>query len=782
MIRIQPLLLGLLLGLALPAVTAQAQENLDKRQALRDEILATLPADRNRPVLDRIAPHNERWRQWVARTGELPPDFDAMPSLPLLPDPLVMDEGGANLPVRTAEQWGEQRRRLAAQLQHWMTGTFPPAPDNMIAEPVETLIDHGVRVETLRLRFGPERRAQLTVKLMIPPGEGPFPVFLTQWNHEQWAYIAVRRGYIGCIYAGADVLDDTEAYAAIWPEHDFSRLMRRAWGASRAIDYLLTRAEVAPGQIGITGHSRNGKQSLMAAAFDPRIGAVVSSSGGSGGENAWRYAEARYTSESIEEITNNFPAWFHPRLRWFSGREHKLPFDMNSLMALIAPRPLLLSTAFTESQGGPWGIEQIYRSVRTVYDFLGRPGAVSVRMRGGEHGTAARDIEEYVDFFDTAFGRAKLPVTSPLFYPYQFEQWAEAAGESIDPADFPERAPGELTAAAAGASADEAAALQRDIRERLGWLLGEQPAGITHAGPGSLADISGVDDWWTGGPLARPVLERATMKVIAPYSGMGDYLRANVYIPTAAAEPEAKRPALIWLHGFVHQQGFVARSRSLLQAFVDEGFVVLAYDQLGFGTRIEEGTRFYDRYPRWSKMGKMVLDARAAVDVLAGIAEIDTSNIYIAGDNMGGAVALMTAALDERLAGAAVYSGFTPLRTAGPDVEGILAWSHLHGLLPRLGFFVDAPSRIPVDFDELMAAVAPRPLRVIAPLQDRHAEPEQVARAVAEAGAVYERLGGGGRLELDARPGWLPLIEKHGTTRNEQKALARWLAETAARR
>jgi hypothetical protein len=32
-------------------------------------------------------------------------------------------------------------------------------------------------------------------------------------------------------------------------------------------------------------------------------------------------------------------------------------------------------------------------------------------------------------------------------------------------------------------------------------------------------------------------------------------------------------------------------------------FVVLAYDQIGFGMRLAEGTAFYDRYPAWSKLG-----------------------------------------------------------------------------------------------------------------------------------------------------------------------------------
>src|SRR5699024_3501639 len=116
--------------------------------------------------------------------------------------------------------------------------------------------------------------------------------------------------------------------------------MKRAWGASRVVDYLYRLPEVDTAAIALTGHSRNGKQSLMAAAFDERIKAVVSSSGGTGGESTFRWSDDRFNSESLEEITRKFPHWFSPRLREFAGREQNLPVDQNSLMSLIAPRGL----------------------------------------------------------------------------------------------------------------------------------------------------------------------------------------------------------------------------------------------------------------------------------------------------------------------------------------------------------------------------------------------------------------------------------------------------------
>ena len=149
------------------------------------------------------------------------------------------------------------------------------------------------------------------MELLIPPGKGPFPVFMSQWNHREWAQIAVRRGYVGCLYAGADSQDDTEEYSEIWAgKYDFTRLMRRAFGASRAIDYLYTLPFVDKEKIGLTGHSRNGDQSFIAAAFDERITAVIPSSG-TAMEVPWRAAPSSTTLKT-------FRSWRAGSLRGFS--------------------------------------------------------------------------------------------------------------------------------------------------------------------------------------------------------------------------------------------------------------------------------------------------------------------------------------------------------------------------------------------------------------------------------------------------------------------------------
>src|SRR5690606_10134871 len=66
----------------------------------------------NKTLYPQPTPIDSTWTSWVNRSGELPPDFHKMPSIPFLPDPMIIDEGGKNIPVRTLEQWEEKREWL----------------------------------------------------------------------------------------------------------------------------------------------------------------------------------------------------------------------------------------------------------------------------------------------------------------------------------------------------------------------------------------------------------------------------------------------------------------------------------------------------------------------------------------------------------------------------------------------------------------------------------------------------------------------------------------------
>jgi len=722
------------------AVAVHGQVASDSRRETLDELLRLLRPSRP-PVTGRINAVDRTWEDWIRRSGELPPDFEAMPSIPELPDPLLFRENGRTVPVTTPDLWARQKRALRAQVEQWMFGRMPAAPENLRATVTASRREGGATVREVRLEFGPGHRATLRVELVIPDGKGPFPVFLT--NHARnrpWIYTAVRRGYVACIYHATDPNygngDDSDAWIEIYPEYDWSTLARWAWAASRAVDYLGTVPEVDQARIGLAGHSRNGKQALLAAAFDERIGAVVPSSGNSGESNPWRYTTEPFANESIELLTGVQPHWFHPRLRFFAGREDKLPVDQHSLLALVAPRGLMMYSGYAESAGNPVGFEQAYRSALRVYRFLGREQNIWLHLRDGEHETTAGDVEKFIDFFDAVFGRRAGQKIETWIHGYTFDEWKTLSGERIDAASYP---------VSRFRPEDDAASR----RKRVEWALGEEPPGATRL-PVSRLPGGGSGDGWLAGLFKRPGADAAARARVAK-EGMGwaelpfgDDLKANLFYP--ARRPGGKWPVIIWLHGYSYQNGWSVASawvstgadyrleqRPSIPELVERGFAVLAFDQIGFGARVRDARDFYRRYPRWSLMGKMVADTRAAIDALAALDAVDASRISLMGYSLGAKVGLLTMALDGRVHSLAAVSGFDPLRLATADrgIEGIGHYSHLHGLMPRLGFFLRHEARLPFDFDEPLALAAARPVLLVAPTLDRYARIADVRAAVA---------------------------------------------------
>ena len=218
-------------GLARSLATTTPFIGEDKRRHDLEVLLKLLPPTETN-ITGRINAYDRSWEDWVKRTGELPPAFDAMPSDPFLPDPLPG--------IRTPAQRQSQRQQIRAQFEQWVFGKMPPPPENLRAIVTSTSNEGGVVIRDVRLEFGPDHRGTLRLQLMIPPGRVPLPVFLT--NHPRswpWAATAVRRGYIGCIYFATDPVfgnaDDSDRFIELYPEVRLllPRTMGLGWNARR---------------------------------------------------------------------------------------------------------------------------------------------------------------------------------------------------------------------------------------------------------------------------------------------------------------------------------------------------------------------------------------------------------------------------------------------------------------------------------------------------------------------------------------------------------------------
>lgn len=666
--------------------------------------------------LRRILPPSPAWEDWLEQSNELPPDFEEMSSRALLPD-MLLDETGAL--IATPQDWQARRAELQELLRYWVVGTCPPAPEEMQTDISSQRVDNGVTVRDVVLHFGPQNSASLRLSVYIPPGSGPFPVFLTQHTHAAWATLAQRRGYVGCVFAGADGMDDTDTFLAAYPGYDWSRLMRRAWAGSRAIDYLTTLPQVNPQQIAITGHSRNGKLAMMATAFDARIAAVISSSSGAGGVLSARYFSEQHFGEGIELITRVFPEWFHPRLRFFVGREDKLPVDLPDLVALAAPRPCLLSIALNDSVESSWAMEQTYLALQPVYQLLGAQDRLRILWRPHSHEMWTTIVERYLDWCDTHFGRAAHAFDERLIHPHAV---------ALPPM---EDAPVALTFPT---SLPEWESQREEICARAQHMLGAAPASF-HAPVGNyggepphIAMLLGRAESWRGVEKTQFVF--------------GEDICADVYLPQSGRESSHKLPIVLWLHPAAPSNGYMAmyrRGEPVQRTLARAGFAVFCFDQIGHGRRIEEAAGFYARHPQWSLLGKMVSDAHAALDAIGQLPYIDADRVWGLGYGLGALVGLHAGALDERLRGFAAVCAPPPFRLDSDEARtgGLRRWSHVSALLPALGNYIGREISVPYDVDDLMACFAPRPLLVVSPEFDREAPLELVNQAVGSARRAY---------------------------------------------
>lgn len=162
----------------------------------------------------------------------------------------------------------------------------------------------------------------------------------------------------------------------------WSLLGKMVWDLSRAIDYLQTLDLVDGERIGSIGHSHGGYTTLFAMAFDERIKAGVSNCGFDTFRidgNTWRWSRATALLPLLGFYVTN------PRLNMDFYRAVPdsgvvdVPFEMHQVLALIAPRALLLSTSdddFVFPNGG-WSARRALSRLEPVWQLLGARARIS---------------------------------------------------------------------------------------------------------------------------------------------------------------------------------------------------------------------------------------------------------------------------------------------------------------------------------------------------------------------------------------------------------------------
>jgi hypothetical protein len=369
------------------------------------------------------------------------PEPKDLPPIHGLPDPLTY-LGGAR--VESAADWTDRRKPELRQLfQYYMYGTQPPretaAVPTLLLENRKALGGKATLRE-VAVHVGAPADGPVHVLLALPnTATGPVPTFIglafagnhaavddpgvrdptagepvpegrpappargghsDVWNIER----AIDRGYGVALFRTADVAPDRPDWPTAAGPGPSGTIALWAWGASRVLDYLETVPEIDAKRVAVVGHSRNGKSALVAAAFDDRFALAIPHQSGCGGA-----APSRTTvGEKLVNINGAFPHWFEARFREFNDHPERLPFDQHCLIALCAPRPVLVSNAVEDRWCNPSGQFKMLRAAESVYRLLGAPGLdtdyltgrLGFYLRPGRHSMTPDDWQVFLDYAD----------------------------------------------------------------------------------------------------------------------------------------------------------------------------------------------------------------------------------------------------------------------------------------------------------------------------------------------------------------------------------------------
>ncbi|MFC1558756.1 alpha/beta hydrolase family protein [candidate division KSB1 bacterium] len=152
-----------------------------------------------------------------------------------------------------------------------------------------------------------------------------------------------------------------------------------AWDGIRGIDYLLTRSEVDPERIGITGISGGGTQTSYIAAFDERIKAVAPTCYITGFRRLLESIGAQDAEQNFYHAVSN-------------GITHADFLEVN------APKPTLIA-ATTRDFFSIQGARETFHEVSKAYKALGNEGNLSMVEDDSEHGYTRKVREGIYAFF-----------------------------------------------------------------------------------------------------------------------------------------------------------------------------------------------------------------------------------------------------------------------------------------------------------------------------------------------------------------------------------------------
>jgi len=167
--------------------------------------------------------------------------------------------------------------------------------------------------------------------------------------------------------------------------------------------------------------------------------------------------------------------------------------------------------------------------------------------------------------------------------------------------------------------------------------------------------------------------------------------------------------------------------------------------------------RLADYRPDLDRLGyrsgtmKSIRNGSRLLDLLIGTGHVDEERIAAIGHSLGGHSSVYVAVFDERIDAVVSCCGldaFVDYYRGDRSVWQLGRGWCTDRYMPRLVDYADDLEAIPFDFPELIGALAPRPVLIIAPLRDDNFRADSVDRIADSARPVYSLFGAAERLEV----------------------------------
>ena len=347
-----------------------------------------------------------------------------------------MNDGSA----ATAANWQERRREMLELLMEHSYGYTPSVEVSVsgasrglgrytcAGKCTEELVDVvyktalGEGVIPIQI-FTPTATEMPPVMLHIAFGEAPHRYIpVEEIVERRYALVVVDYQKMVNDNLHGDYTDGIAAHFGTTNERtatEWGKIGMWAWGASRILDYLIAeRRDLDTERVAVIGHSRLGKTALWCAAQDERFAAAISNDSGYGGAASSKHGEGERVTDFLRAGSWD---WYCENFKKYGGElEDSKPYDQSFLLALIAPRYLLVGSAELDRGADPkseflttlhasraWEIHGAQGLITedempTPGAFLGE-GEVLYHYRSGTHYLSREDWAAYMNFLDKKF-------------------------------------------------------------------------------------------------------------------------------------------------------------------------------------------------------------------------------------------------------------------------------------------------------------------------------------------------------------------------------------------